>query len=147
MGGGCSCVSGFVRVNNVCYPTCGNNTYLNGNVCSCLPGFVRNTRGACVPSTPIVCPPDRVLGTNGVCVCQNGFIATPTGTCVQNCSTNEILQGTQCVCANGFVRNSFGQCINPCPQSQVFVNNQCVCNTGFVRVGSNCVPIPNCRTN
>ncbi len=149
-GNQCVCVSGFIRVNGVCYPLCGQNAYIINGACMCIPNYIYSaSANQCVLQSSPTCGTNFVL-VNGVCVCPSSSgLGIINGRCVL-CPANSFVNSAgNCQCTNGFALSSVTlSCVssNTCfPNSTPNSLGQCVCNDGFYNQGNQCIPYGNCQ--
>jgi hypothetical protein len=129
-GQSCVCSPNYIRVNGVCYISCGPNAVVMNSMCQCIPGYVYSTTAnQCVEQPK--CGPNFTL-TNGVCVCNIPFgrIGDLCVTCPAN--SQRSLTGT-CVCVAGYQFNASNVCVKICPDhSQLNAQGQCQCVSGYI---------------
>ena len=144
--GQCVCNQGYIKVNNICYPSCGANAYVINSQCSCIPGYVFSTSvNQCIQQSSISCRPNYVA-VNGVCICPSGY-GIINNNCLVCPANSYVNNNGQCTCNTGYTLDASNLRCNLDCMANAYRNSfgQCTCNNGFYMQNNVCIPQGRCQ--
>ncbi len=136
--GVCSCVDGYVSVDNQCVEKakCGENEKYNpqNNTCECETGFEK-VDDKCLAK----CGDNETRNDKNECECISGHEKVD-GECLIACGDNESRNDkNECECISGHEKVD-GKCLAECGKHETRNGkNECECESGYVSVNNQCV--------